>query len=513
MELDFSRQLHFFWALLPEIVLCVWGMVVLVAGVSGKHRPGRKAEPTSGDPSFGGGADLGWLALVGILLAAMANGWLYGIEEVGRSSMIAVDGFRLFANWTFLVAAALSILISFTYVYRQRLQAGEFYGLILLSTAGMMFMAGARDLIVIFLGLEVMSIAVYALTAFNRRDRKSAEAGLKYFLLGAFATGFFLYGIALVYGATGSTNLAAIGGTVSAGAASPVLLTLGIAFLTIGFGFKVSAVPFHMWTPDVYEGAPAPVTAFMSASVKAAAFVAFLRVFLVGFDGAYDSWFPILWWLAAITMVGANLMALVQSNVKRMLAYSSIAHAGYLLVAITAANETAAAGLLFYLLVYSVMNIGAFAIVIGVAHQAEERLQIEDYAGFGWAQPMMGVMLTIFLLSLAGFPGTAGFMGKIFLLQGAADAQLWYLSVILVLTTIASYWYYLRVAWFMWMKKEIAADQHALFLVPLPMRVALVACVVIVVYLGFFPGGALDFARDSVAGLASLGGTLPVLGQ
>ena len=408
----------------------------------------------------------------------MANGWLYGLTEVGQSSMVAVDGFRLFANWVLLIAAALSILISFAYVYRQRLQAGEFYGLILLATAGTMFMVGARDLIVIFLGLEVMSIAVYALTAFNRRDRKSAEAGLKYFLLGAFATGFFLYGIALVYGATGSTNVFDIGQSVSSGSASSTLLTVGIAFLTIGFGFKVSAVPFHMWTPDVYEGAPAPVTAFMSAAVKAAAFIAFLRVFMVGFDGAYDIWYPIMWWLAAVTMVAANLMALVQSNVKRMLAYSSVAHAGYLLVAITAANQTAAASLLFYLLVYTVMNIGAFAIVIAVAHQAEERLQVEDYAGFGWAQPVLGVLLTVFLLSLAGFPGTGGFMGKIYLLQSAADAQLWYLAVVLVLTTIASYWYYLRVAWFMWMKRQLSDDQHDLVIVPVPMRMALVACVV-----------------------------------
>jgi NADH-quinone oxidoreductase subunit N len=383
----------------------------------------------------------------------------------------------------------------------------------LLATAGMMFMAGARDLIVVFLGLEVMSIAVYALTAINRRDRKSAEAGLKYFLLGAFATGFFLYGIALLYGATGSTNIAHIARAIAAGDAPPTLLTLAIAFLTIGFGFKVSAVPFHMWTPDVYEGAPAPVTAFMSAGVKSAAFVAFLRVFMVGLDAAYDIWYPLLWWLAAITMVVANVIALVQSNVKRMLAYSSIAHAGYLLVAVTAANETAAAGMLFYLLVYTVMNIGAFAIVIGVAHQAEERLQVEDYAGFGWARPAMGVLLTIFLLSLAGFPGTGGFMGKIYLLQGAADAQLWVLSVILVLTTIASYWYYLRVAWFMWMKPELSDDQHDLFVVPLPMRVALVAAVVVVLYTGFFPSPALDFARASVEGLAELSGSMLGLGQ
>ena len=505
MVLDFSRQLHFWWALLPEIILCVWGMVVLIAGVSGKHKPGAE-RPEGGDPSFGGASDLGWLSLVGVLLAAIANGWLYGVTEVGRTSMIAVDGFRLLANWIFLLAAALTILISFAYVYRQRLQAGEFYGLILLGTAGMMFMAGARDLIVIFLGLEVMSIAVYALTAFNRRDRKSAEAGLKYFLLGAFSTGFFLYGIALVYGATGSTNVTAIGAAVANGSSSGSLITIGAALLVIGFGFKVSAVPFHMWTPDVYEGAPAPVTAFMSAAVKAAAFVAFLRVFYVAFDAIHGSWYPIMWWLAAITMVAANLIALVQRNVKRMLAYSSIAHAGYLLVAIAAANQTAAAGLIFYLLIYTVMNIGAFAIVIGVAHQAEERLQVEDYAGFGWAEPMLGVFLTIFLLSLAGFPGTGGFIGKIYLLQGAADSELWYLAVILVLTTIASYWYYLRVAWFMWMKAPVSEGQHELVITPLPMRVALIASVAVVLYMGLFPGAALDFALASVEGLTSLGG-------
>ena len=504
MTLDFSRQLHFWWALLPEIVLCISGMVVLIAGVSGKHAQGGTV--ARGDPSFSDSVDLGWLALAGVLAATVANGWLYGVTEVGDTSMIAVDGFRLFANWIFLLAAALTILISFSYVYRQQLQAGEFYGLILLATSGMMFMAGARDLIVIFLGLEVMSIAVYALTAFNRRDRKSAEAGLKYFLLGAFSTGFFLYGIALVYGATGSTNIAVIGASVSGGSATAGLLTIGIAMLTIGFAFKVSAVPFHMWTPDVYEGAPAPVTAFMSAGVKAAAFVAFLRVFVVAFDSAYEVWFPILWWLSAITMVAANLIALVQSNVKRMLAYSSIAHAGYLLVAITAANETAAAGLLFYLLVYTLMNIGAFAVVIGVAHQAEERLHVEDYAGFGWAQPLLGVLLTIFLLSLAGFPGTGGFMGKIYLLQGAADAQLWYLSVILVLTTVASYWYYLRVAWFMWMRDPASAGQHDLVITPLPMQLALLACVGLILYTGLFPSSALEFARASVEGLASFGG-------
>jgi len=510
MQLDFSRNLHFFWALLPEIVLCAWGMVVLVAGVSGKRdERGRDAQDITAEPSD----DLAWLALVGILLAALANGWLYGVREVGNTSMVAVDGFRLFANWVFLVAAAMGIAVSFTYVYRQRLQAGEFYGLILLATAGMMFMAGARDLIVIFLGLEVMSIAVYALSAFNRRDRRSAEAGLKYFLLGAFSTGFFLYGIALTYGATGSTNVALIAHAVAGGGAHRGLLVFGVALLAIGFGFKVAAVPFHMWTPDVYEGAPSPVTAFMSGAVKAAAFTAFLRVFMTAFEGVHETWLPLVWWLAAVTMVVANLVALVQPNIKRMLAYSAIAHAGYLLVAITAANEAAAAGLLFYLLVYTVMNIGAFAVVIAVGNQGEENLQIEDYAGLGQRQPLLAVVLTLFLLSLAGFPGTGGFIGKIYLLRGAVDAELWTLAVVLVLTTVVSYYYYLRVAWYAWMRDPATEDAHARIFMPLPMRIALVAGAAVVLYLGVFPASALELAQASVEGMGAVGEVVAGVGR
>ena len=252
MELDFGNQAHYLLALLPEIILSVTAMVILLVGVSGP-----KDNPETGRSA----TDLGWVALFGVLAAAMANGWLYGVHEVGSTSMVALDRFRLFANWIFLIATGFTILTSLAYVARQRLQVAEFYALILFATVGMMFMGGTRDLLVLFLGLEVMSIAVYALAAFNRRDRRSAEAGLKYFLLGAFSTAFFLYGIALIYGATGSTNIALIGFSVSAGVAQSKLLGFGIALMAVGFGFKVSAVPFHMWTPDVYEGAPTPVTA------------------------------------------------------------------------------------------------------------------------------------------------------------------------------------------------------------------------------------------------------------
>ena len=500
MELDFSSQSHFLFALLPEIILCVWGMLVLVLGVWKKEGDGGPS------PS-----DLGVLSLVGILLAAGANGWLYGVSQTGGDGMVLVDRLRLFANWIFLLAGALSILISLAYVTRQRLQSAETYSLMLFAMVGMMMMGGTQNLIVIFLGLEVMSIAVYALAAMNRRDRKSAEAGLKYFLLGAFSTGFFLYGIALLYGASGSTDISEMSRAVVEGAVGLPLLAFGVAFLAIGFGFKVAAVPFHMWTPDVYEGAPAPITAFMATGVKAAAFVAFLRVFLVAFDSIYQTWYPILWWLAAITMVVANLIALVQPNVKRMLAYSSIAHAGYLLVALVAANETASAALLFYLLVYTLMNIGAFGIVISVAHQGEDRLQIEDYAGFGWQQPLLGVFLTVFLLSLAGFPGTGGFMGKIFLLQGAVSSDLWTLAVILVLATVFSYWYYLRVVWFMWMREAPSPDAHTSVVASLPMRVALVTAVALILYLGVFPGALLGLVERSVDSVSILGGSLAAL--
>jgi len=488
MAIDFASRLDYVWALLPEIVLCAWALFILLKGV-------RKDDP-GGDESGSG-----WLALIGVGLAAAANGWLYGLEEVGTAGAVTVDGFRLFSNWILLIAAAFGVVVSMAYVDKQRFQSPEYYSLLLYSTVGMMFMVSSRELMLMFIALEVMSIAVYVLAAFNRRDRRSAEAGLKYFLLGAFASGFFLYGIALIFGATGSTNIEGIGDAVTAGSARPTMLVLGIVMLAVGFAFKVSLVPFHMWTPDVYEGAPSPVTAFMSAGVKAAAFIAFFRVFYVAFGSAHDTWGDVFWWLSAGTMIGANLMALAQHNVKRMLAYSSVAHAGYLLVALVALNETAAAGLLFYLLVYAVMNIGAFGVVIAVSNHGEERLDVEDYAGLGWQQPVLGVILTIFLLSLAGFPGTGGFMGKIYLLLGARDAQLWSLAVILVLTTIASYWYYLRVAWYTWMKESGEGRGHAAVSVPLALRFALLAGVALVLITGIFPSVALDLAH---AGAASL---------
>jgi len=493
MLIDYSSSFHYVLALLPELVLTVWGMGILLAGVS--RGQGR-----------GSGQETGLLALAGLALAAVANGWLYsGVSEDGTAAMIAVDRFRLFANWVIMLGAGFSIVISLPYVARQRLQAGEYYSLIIFAAVGMMFMAAARDLMIIFLGLELMSIGVYALAGFNRRDRRSAEAGLKYFLLGAFASGFLLFGIALLYGATGGTNVHAIALAVRDGTAAGALMAPGVALLAIGFAFKVSAVPFHMWVPDVYEGAPTPVTAFMAAAVKTAAFVAFLRVFLVGLEGLQAEWSPVLWWISAITMVSGNVVALVQSSVKRMLAYSSIAHGGYLLVALVAANDTAVSGLLFYLLVYTIMTIGAFTVVVTVGNQSEANARIEEYGGLGWRKPVLGVLMTVLLLSLAGFPGTAGFIAKYHLLLGAAESRLWVLSVILVLTTVVSYWYYLRVAWYMWMKEAPAgADSADPDITPFATRVVLVVSVAVILLAGVFPGAALELAEGSVEGLRVL---------
>jgi NADH-quinone oxidoreductase subunit N len=492
MTLDFASNADYIWALLPEILLSVWAMVVLLAGVWKKPVEGERPSDT---------AWLGWLALVGVLLAALGNGWLYGVSTSHDEAMVTVDAFRLFANWLFLLGAGLTILVSFAYVDRQRLQAGEFYSLVLLATVGMMVMGGTKNLILLFLAIETMSIAAYVLTAYNRRERKSAEAGLKYFILGSFSSGFLLYGIALVWGATGSVHLPEIAATVEAGAGFGPLLITGMALLAIGFAFKVGAVPFHMWTPDVYEGAPSPSTAFMAAAVKAASFVAFARVFLVAFGALYESWYPIIWWLAALTMVVANLIALTQPSVKRMLAYSSVAHGGYLLVALAAGNEVATAGLLFYLLVYTIMTVGAFGVLMIVADHGEDRVQVDDYSGWGWQQPAVAVMFTIFLLSLAGFPGTGGFMGKIYLLQGAVESHLWTLAIILVLATVVSYYYYLRVAWYMWMRPVPEEREGASIWAPIPLRMVLVVSAGLILYLGILPGGLLDGALSSVEGM------------
>ena len=502
MPVDLSSPAHYAFVMLPEIVLSAWAMFILLLDVFQK---GSRSEPSS--------ASMPWLTLGGVVLAAIANGWVATLTETGPAGMIAVDSFRVFSNFVFLLSAALFVLISTRYIDEERLRLGELYVLILFATVGMMVFAGARDLMVMFIGLELMSIPIYVLTGINRRDRRSAEGALKYFLLGAFSSAFFLFGIALAYGGAGSTNLQEIALAIGVdGIGASVLLVAATALLGVGFGFKVAAVPFHMWTPDAYEGAPSPVTAFMAAGVKAAGFAAFIRVFFTAFPGLYDSWDAIAIWLAVITMVSANLIALVQGNVKRMLAYSSIAHAGYLLVALAAGSVLGAASFLFYAVTYTLMTMGAFAVMMVVAERGEERLDLDAYSGLAWRRPLLGVVMTIFLLSLAGFPFTGGFIGKVFILRAAVERGLVLLAVVLVLASLVSYFYYLRIAWYMWFRDPVDGQTSSPQALAPAMTVALVVAAVGVVFLGVLPDTVLALAERSAAGLLQIPAALTRLG-
>jgi NADH-quinone oxidoreductase subunit N len=488
MEISYASQLDYFWALAPEVVLSVFALAILMVDV---FQRGESQEPAR--------LSIAWLSAIGLLAAAAANTWLLTLVDAAPAGPIAIDSFRVFTNYLFLGGALLFIPLGWRHLGAEGMRHGELFVLLLLTTLGMMFFAGTRDLILIFLGLELMSVAVYVMTGVNRRDRRSAEAALKYFLLGAFSSAFFLFGIALIYGGTGYVNLTMIQQAIET--AGPNLMTnTGMALLAVGFAFKVSAVPFHMWTPDAYEGAPAPVTAFMAAAVKAAAFAAFLRVFLTGLGGLYETWGLILFWLAAVTMVAANLMALPQDSVKRMLAYSSIAHAGYLLVALTAANVVGVAAFLYYLVVYTLMTMGAFAVVFMVAQRHELRLGLAEYSGLGWRAPLIGITMTVFLLSLAGVPPTGGFWGKFAILRAIIERGGIELAVLLVLTSLVSYYYYLRVAWYMWFREAEATTAT-----PLPVArevgAVLVVAAVAVILIGIFPAWFLDMAQSSAVAL------------
>ncbi len=486
MQIDFSNHLDYLWALLPESVLTAGALLLLIYD-------GFTRAPSSDSRA------VGWGSLIVLLLAAAANVWLMGVEEAAATGIVAIDNYRIFTNFLFLGAAALVVFISFDYMTRERMTQGEFYALLLFAVVGMMMLAGSRDLILIFLGFELMSIAVYVLVGFNRRDPRSAEAALKYFLLGAFSSAFLLYGMAMLYGASGTTNLGLMRGILDAEGLSLVAIA-GIALLAIGFGFKVSAVPFHVWTPDAYEGAPTPVTAFLAAAIKASAFAAFIRIFVVALGDLHEYWERIVWVLAALTMIVPNVIALVQDNIKRLLAYSSIAHAGYLLVALIAANQSGMASFLFYLVAYTAMIVGAFAVVLVLAGPGDQRQRLSDYAGLGWTHPWAAAVLSIFLVSLAGLPPTGGFVGKFYILRASIEAGYTDLAVILVVTTLVSYWYYLRVVVAMYMKPSLGELGRVTWGAAL--RAALVVCAAITIYLGILPSWPLSKAQRSVEGLA-----------
>ncbi|MDX1673427.1 MAG: NADH-quinone oxidoreductase subunit N [Longimicrobiales bacterium] len=492
MVIDYVSPMDYFWALLPEATLTFWALVILMVDVFQ-----RGSEPVPARRS------IAWLTVLGVAVTAVANGWLLTLEEATATGPIALDSFRVYTNYLFLGAAALFVPLSWRYLGDERMRHGELFALLLLATVGMMFFAGTRDLMLIFLGLELMSVAVYVLTAVNRRDRRSAEAGLKYFLLGAFSSAFFLFGIAMIFGGAGSVNLTRIADVVQ-GSGNNLLLKGGLGLLLVGFAFKVAAVPFHMWTPDAYEGAPAPVTGFMAAAVKAAAFAAFVRVFFTGLLGMYAVWFGAVAILAVVTMVVANLIALWEDSVKRMLAYSSIAHAGYLLVAVATATTLGAASFLYYLVVYTLMTMGAFAVVFLVGQKHELRLGIAEYGGLGWKLPVVGITMTVFLLSLAGVPPTGGFWGKFAILRAAVEQRYVWLAVTLVLTSLVSYYYYLRVAWYMWFREadEAVADREVR--VSPGLRMALVAAAIAVLLLGIFPAQVLELAQQSAVALMEI---------
>ncbi len=477
-------------ALLPEILLTISALLVLLV-ISWRHTSAADSRLAA------------WLSLGGLVIAGAAVGYLWGsgARSAGLPLMVALDEFRYVSDLILLIAAAGTILFSVAYLEREGLLAPEYYCLVLLAVAGMMFMAGAQDLIVLFLGLEVMSVAVYVLAGYDRRNPFSSEAALKYFLIGAFASGFLLYGIALVYGSTGSTNLVIIGAQLSGGP-TPAMAALGLGLLLIGFGFKVAAVPFHMWAPDVYDGSPTPVTGFMATAVKAAAFTALTRVLIESFAAAITLWQPVVEVLAIVTMVLGNLVALSQRSLKRMLAYSSVAHAGYLLVALWPASARGTSALLLYLFAYGFTTLASFGLLAVLGRGGEREVTLADIAGLGPARPGIAFALSLCMLSLLGFPGTIGFMGKWYILTSVVEQGNAFLAVVLVITSVVSAGYYLPVIMAMYMKEPRVPLAHSEVCLARPARLAVGLCVGAILIFGFWPTELLNVVSAGANSLA-----------
>jgi NADH-quinone oxidoreductase subunit N len=439
------------------------------------------------------------LAALGLAAALGVTAWQAGQPAaVDANHMIARDSFSTYMNFIFLGSGLLGVALAFGYLRRSQVQNSEYYILLLASISGMMLMAQAYNLVVIFLALELLTIPLYVLTAFGRPVAASEEASLKYFYLGSFAGGFVLYGSVLMFGATRVLDLPGIFQAVSSGQANLMLLLLGAALLLVGFGFKVAAVPFHMWTPDVYQGAPSPLTAFMSVAVKAAGFTALLRVLLLALPQLSVDLTPILWGLAALTMVVGNVLAIAQKDIKRMLAYSSIAHAGYLLLGLTAYGQKALSmdvlhSVLFYLLAYGLTSFGAWAVVMLVEQAEGKGLQLENYAGLGRKYPWLGVSMLVFMLSFAGVPLTLGFWGKFYLFRVAVDGGFWALVLVGLLASLVSAYYYLRVVVYMFMRPGEAALERDFWL-----QLVVVVMAILVVGLSFVPGFLLELASKTV---------------
>jgi NADH-quinone oxidoreductase subunit N len=493
MQLDLTNPLDIVVGLLPEVLLSCWALIVLLA-VSWRHQ-------TAEDSRLAG-----WLSFAGVLVsgAGLAALWINRAAPIGLAQMMALDPFRYAAAAIILVSAGATILLSLGYLERERLLAPEYYALVLFATVGMLFLCGAEDLIVLFLGLEVMSVAVYVLAGYNRANASSSEAALKYFLIGAFASGFLLYGIALVYGATGTTNLSLIGAQLAGGRLS-TMAALGLGLLLIGLGFKVAAVPFHMWAPDVYDGAPTPVTAFMATGVKAAAFAALVRVLLEAFPSAQSLWQPVVAGLAIASMVVGNLVALNQRSLKRMLAYSSIAHAGYLLVAVWPGTRMGAGAVLLYLAAYGLTTLASFGFLAALGRNGERDVTYDGIAGLASNRPWMALGLSVCMLSLIGFPGTFGFIGKWYILSAVVAQGQVILAIVLVVTSIISLGYYLPVIMSMYMKSAPDEESHRTIRLWPAAAAAVTVSVAAVLLFGLWPRGALDAALRSAGDLTQSG--------
>ena len=482
--------------ILPEMVIAVAGIFVMVFD---SFFPKQRF--------VSGAVSLASLAIAGVLLAMMWTG-AYPVTSA-FNGMVVHDSLRLSFSFVFLFVTAMTILISTVWVERENVPVGEYHALLMFATFGMMLMAAGNDLVVIFLGLETLSIATYVMAGFRKSDLKSNESAMKYFILGSFASAFLLYGMALIYGATGSTNLTEIAAR-TANANFPALLLIGAAMLIIGFGFKVATVPFHIWTPDVYEGAPSPVTGFMATGSKAAAFASFLRVFVLGFpliagvqaSGLlHETWITALSVMAILTMTVGNVAAIMQNNIKRMLAYSSIAHAGYALVGFLGAGaaktpadrDEAIASVAFYMLTYAITTLGAFAIITLLGQKNDRRTEFDDYNGIGFKSPVLSFALSLFMLSLLGIPLTAGFMGKVLVFRPALEAGNLLLTIVVVaavLNTAISAYYYLRLIVVMFFRDR--TTQWLEPKMPVGLAAALLIAVIGVFYFGLFSDSVIE---------------------
>ncbi len=471
-----------FVALLPLLIVIGTGLLVVVLDLFITEKK-----------------SLGWLSLVGVILAAVVGNMQQGIVgfDPAFQNVAISDGYTNFYNLIFLITAALSILVALGYLGRVGLQKGEYYALLLFATSGMMVMGMATDLMVVFIGLETMSIALYIMSALNRHSRPSGEAGIKYFLMGAFASAFLLYGMALTYGATGSTNFATIASVLTAGSIAPMAM-LGLGLMLVGFAFKVAAVPFQWWTPDVYHGAPTAVTTFMSVGAKAAGFATLMRLLMVSFPASTADWQLAIAVLAVLTMTLGNVAALAQKDVKRMLAYSSIAHAGYLLVGVAAGTTEGVRSVLFYLMIYAFMNIGAFAVVGVLEKKDAVGTKLAEYAGLSTRNPWLAAAMMIFLFSLTGFPPLAGFWGKFYLFRAAVNADLTWLAVVAVINSGIAAFYYLGVVVQMYMRPAEDGASHPS--TQLATRMALGTAAIAIIVIGLIPAPIVDMVANSLFG-------------